>query len=569
MRRTLFHIWKVLNWLAKRWVVYSDKFGLFSYPRWLRNHRRQRTIPKNLPDLTLGILINGQESDQTELTRTLSSLKEQQGKITPYLLLCGTVLEGNPSVKVFNRSEHKLKNILSMLASEPEIDYLCLVQAGDTFEADWLAQCAASITSRPEADVIYTDQDQIEPDASQSQKPFLKPDFSPALQCSVDLLTNALYRREWLAKENLTANDFFDLTQELGFRAAENPTRVIHVPGILCHTKRPPFPTKTLNQHRLPAVSRHLSRLNLPESEPTLDESGHIRLNWIPKQKWVSIIIPNKDQPAILRQALESISDHTWYPAYEVIVVDNASTDPQTQLLYEQFAAESWFRVVQGPCNFNYSAFNNLGAKQAKGDLLLFLNNDIEIPQPGWLTELAMWVQRPEVGVVGAQLVYPDGRLQHAGVMLGLVGSAGHVWIGEAPRVQTPFGSPQWYRDVLAVTGACLMTRRDVFDAIGGFDETYRLTFSDVTFCLNVIEKGWRVVYNPAACLVHHEGGTRGRQIPIPDLQRMYWELRPRVEKGDPWYNPYLSHLVGTPTLRRRFEESPQKRMDRIQSQLS
>jgi GT2 family glycosyltransferase len=319
----------------------------------------------------------------------------------------------------------------------------------------------------------------------------------------------------------------------------------------------------------LPLLEDHLRRLGLTEPGAELNQEGRIRLQWIPERKLVSIIIPNKDRPGILRRALETLSNKTCYPAYEVILVDNASTDPETLALYRQFTAEPWCRMVQGPVSFNYSAFNNLGARQSRGDYLLFLNNDIEIMDPFWLDDLVMWASRPSVGVVGGQLLYPDGRIQHAGVVLGLVGSAGHVFIGEQPEVQTPFGSPSWYRDCLAVTGACLMTRRDVFETLGGFDEAYQLTFSDITYCLAAIHRGYRVVYNPAARLVHHEGGTRGRHIPIPDLQRMYWDLRQQVTEGDPFYNPLLSHLVGTPTLRRRFEATPASRMDRIQEQLS
>jgi len=192
------------------------------------------------------------------------------------------------------------------------------------------------------------------------------------------------------------------------------------------------------------------------------------------------------------------------------------------------------------------------------------INNDVEIEEPNWLTELVMWAERPRVGIVGARLMYPNGRIQHAGVVLGLVGSAGHVFIGEPPEIETAFGSPMWYRNYLAVTGACMAMRREVYDELGGFDEAYQLTFSDITLCIKAIEKGYQVVYNPYACLVHHEGGTRGDHIPDADIRLMTKELGKWVEAGDPYYNPLLSHLIATPALKRNFEESPIERLKMI-----
>ena len=198
------------------------------------------------------------------------------------------------------------------------------------------------------------------------------------------------------------------------------------------------------------------------------------------------------------------------------------------------------------------------------GKILLFLNNDMEITHPDWLDELVMWAERPEVGIVGARLMYPNGRIQHVGVVIGLVGSAGHVFIGEYPEIFTPHGSPLWYRNMLAVTGACMAMRRQVYDELGGFDEAYQLTFSDITLCLKAIEHGYQVIYNPFACLVHHEGGTRGTYIPDADIVRMADELEPWIKKGDPFYNPLLSRMIATPTIRHGQEEDPLKRLQMI-----
>ncbi len=566
MKHIRFKFWQIGNWLAKRWIVYSDKLGLFSYRRWLRRNQ-PRTAMENLPEITVGVLIDARKGDEKALARTLKSLEAQIPHIIPHILIPQEGPRPESSYTCIP-ADGPLHRILEEIAGDLQLDFLALTRAGDRFETGWLAACAAGIAQEKYPHVIYTDQDWVDPHTGAPANPFLKPDFSPAMQCSVNLLEMALFRRDWVAAQSLNAATFPDLVAELGLRAAEGKIQAAHIPGIFCHSTRPPFPGPKYNRRRLPLVQKHLARLGLPKADAEITPTGEVRLHWIPERKLVSIIIPNKDRPVMLRRTLETLSDKTCYPVYEVILVDNASTDPETLALYRQFTAESWCRLVEGPARFNYSAFNNLGGRQSRGEYLLFLNNDVEIMSPSWLDELVMWVSRPSVGVVGAQLLYPDGRLQHAGVVLGLVGSAGHVFIGEDPAVSTPFGSPNWYRDCLAVTGACLMTRREVFEALGGFDEGYRLTFSDITYCLAAVDAGYRVIYNPAARLVHHEGGTRGRHIPITDLQRMYWELRPRVAAGDPFYNPLLSHLVGTPSLRRAFEEPAAARMDRIQEHL-
>jgi GT2 family glycosyltransferase len=278
----------------------------------------------------------------------------------------------------------------------------------------------------------------------------------------------------------------------------------------------------------------------------------------------VSIIVLTHDHSEVLARMMKSLREKTGYPNYEVIIVDNYSRDDKTAALYAELKKDTRIRIVRREDKFNYSRYNNAGAAIARGQILLFMNNDMQITHTGWLDELVMWAERPEVGVVGARLMYPNGRIQHAGVVIGLVGSAGHVFIGEYPDILTPHGSPLWYRNMLAVTGACMAMRRQVYDELGGFDEAYQLTFSDITLCLKAIELGYQVVYNPFACLVHHEGGTRGDYIPDADIVRMANELEPWIRKGDPYYNPLLSRMIATPTLLHGQEEDPLKRLQMI-----
>ena len=292
--------------------------------------------------------------------------------------------------------------------------------------------------------------------------------------------------------------------------------------------------------------------------------SGEAQATWSFDEKLVSIIIPTRDKAAVLKRCLDSIFNQTRYRRFEIILVENNSQQAETLAYYQQLKSIPEVRLLEFPGTFNYSAANNLGARQALGEWLLFLNNDIEIIDPGWLEELCRWVSRPEVGAVGAKLLYPDGRIQHAGIIVGMEGHASHVFAGVKEGYSGLFGSVNWYRDNSAVTGACLAVRREVFEGVSGFDEGYVLAFSDVDICQRILQQGYRVVYTPFARLVHHEGMTRKRYIPAQDIRRGAEHLERVVKQGDPYYNPNLSYAVRIPTLKRPREEEPIVRLEKI-----
>jgi GT2 family glycosyltransferase len=183
---------------------------------------------------------------------------------------------------------------------------------------------------------------------------------------------------------------------------------------------------------------------------------------------------------------------------------------------------------------------------------------------PCWLDELVQWAERREIGAVGAKLLYPDGTIQHAGIVVGMEGHGSHVFMGQREGYTGLFGSVDWYRDVSAITGACLMMRREVFEKIGAFDEDYLLVFNDIEICVRVLAHGYRVVYNPFARLIHYEGKSRGRYIPPDDIRLGYEHLKDIVAQGDSYYNPNLSYAVRVPTLRRTWEEDRLQRLETI-----
>ena len=207
----------------------------------------------------------------------------------------------------------------------------------------------------------------------------------------------------------------------------------------------------------------HLQRFGLAGVTLQVSSAGENRLTWAFEEKLISIIIPTRDHAQDLQRCIGSLLRLTRYPRLELILVENHSQEAETLAYYAELQALPQVRIIADPRPFNYSAANNLGASQASGDWLLFLNNDIEIIEPDWLAEIGRWLSLPEIGVVGARLLYPDGALQHAGIVIGMEGHASHVFAGEAESRRSPFGSSTWYRNTSAVTGACLATRREVF----------------------------------------------------------------------------------------------------------
>jgi O-antigen biosynthesis protein len=350
----------------------------------------------------------------------------------------------------------------------------------------------------------------------------------------------------------------------LMLRCAEQTAGIHHLPRVLCHRRAesaaPPAPR---------CVAEHLRRRGIAGAEAVRDRAGRVVVSWPPRGAEVSVIIPTKDKVRLLKKCLDSLDRTTDYRRFEIILVDSGSVEAATHDYYKTLAADPRVRIVDypgGPSGgaagrFNYSAANNLGVRHARGELLLFLNNDVEALEAGWLTELVRWAERPEVGAVGARLLFPRGRIQHAGVVIGMGGLAAHVFAGGWDGLVGPFGSPDWYRNYLAVTGACVMMRREVFAEVGGFDEGYELAFSDVEICLRLVEQGYRVLCTPFARLRHHEGGTRRRHTPEADILRAYARMGHIVAGGDPYFNPHLSYRAAIPRLAHRAERPPEEVM--------
>jgi GT2 family glycosyltransferase len=364
----------------------------------------------------------------------------------------------------------------------------------------------------------------------------------------------------------------FDGAQDwdLFFRVSEHSGKIFHIPKVLYHW-RDSAESTARNIHKkdyapraqLHAIRAYMERRGFISPEAFFDASGFIRVRWqsehTPK---VSIIIPSNGVNRLLKRCIGSIVDKTRYSHYEVVIVNNGKQKPDEFRYYQQLQKDSRFRIVHDDRRpFNYSAVNNLGVSHASGEVLVFLNNDTVILSEDWLNEFVMWASHPEIGIVGAKLLMPDKTIQHAGVIVGLTGLAGHVFAGLPEAQNTMFGLTEWYRNYLAVTAACLAVQRSIFEDVGGFNEKLVLCGNDVELCFRVRDAGFRNVYNPFIKLMHEESATREGPIPTGDYHESYKCYRPFLENGDPYFNVNLSMWRLVPELRKTSDINPNEFM--------
>ncbi|RPI83289.1 MAG: glycosyltransferase [Chloroflexi bacterium] len=578
-------LWMLRTWFAKGLISIQDRTGLFSYQHWLekesreRKHLRCKVEPFSLPYqpcISLFIPLSKWEtSDVNLLHQTLQSLQNQiytSWKV--YLHLTGDPNGGGWESDIQSLVKNLSSNIVTIsshttlhqaLQEIPE-EYFMLVSPGDVLAEDLLLEVALVFNSNTTVpDIIYFDEDRMT--GSESSLPLLKPDWSPELLLSTNYLRNAVFKRDLIRDTDTPKDESGLITRnDLTYLLSDAAQKIYHIPQVLYHASS----ANSLRvEENIAALKKHLERKRIQQVDVRLTEKKVFRVTWPVQEKLVSIIIPTRDNLFYLEKCISSLLKLTEYKNYEIILIDNNSQEQQTLDYYKQLKQYPAIRMLSYPQEFNYSKVNNFGSNHANGEILLFLNNDVEIVEPGWLEEMVRWVEQPQVGVVGAKLLYPDGTIQHAGIVLGMEGHASHVFGGMREGHSGPFGSIEWYRNYSAVTGACLMVRKEVFEKAGRFDENYLLAFNDVELCTRIAGYGYRVVYTPFARLIHYEGKSRSSYIPAADIQLGYDHLEGIVKNGDPFFNPNLSLCVRVPTLRRSFEENPYQRLKNIRRYLS
>ncbi len=467
-------------------------------------------------------------------------------------------VETDPRIKVRflneNRGIAENSNAALSLATG---ELIAFVDHDDTLAPFALHEIVRAVNRHPDADFLYSDEDKIDGSTGRRCGPHFKPAWSPDLLRACNYITHLTVVSRRLMELVGGFRPGFEGSQDydLILRATEKARRIVHVPHVLYHWRMHAGSVSADCEAKLyayesarKALREHLDRCQLPGAVRNSKSLGTYQITYtLPRRDLVSIIIPNRDQVDALRRCLHSLW-LTDYAPFEIILVENGSRDPRTHAYYSQLARLPNVTVVEYSGVFNHSAAINLGVKESRGDVVLQLNNDVQAINTDWLERMLEHALRPEVGAVGAKLYYPDNRLQHAGVIVGLEGVAGHGHVG-VPRESFGYaGRLVATQNCSAVTGACLMTRRDVFDEVGGLDEEFPLDFNDVDFCLRMRERGYVNVWTPWAELYHFESLTRGsapsaeRQAHLHEgAQRLRARWNDVLRDGDPYYNPNLS----------------------------
>jgi len=526
------------------------------------------------------------ETVQSVRTQTYSNwewiIVDASTNAAAWKYLC-TVSEEDPRIKAERIENGGISRNSNIALQKAVGDYLIILDHDDLLAPNALFEVASALISDPDIDVVYSDLDKLDAKTGRRCDPFLKPGWSPELMLSASVMTHlCAFRRELVEKVG-DYNPAKDGAQDwdLYLRISEHTDTIHHIPKILYHWRRTPDSTaqKSSNKpyaHRaqIDAVSEHLVRTGVEKPNVYFREhhrvlSEHPIVEWMPSQTiLVSIIIPTRDKSELLSQCLTSILSLTSYPNYEIVIADTGSEDAATWDLYKRFEGDERVRIVRYQEDFNFSKVCNFGAEHARGGFFLFLNNDTEILDEDWLERLVQWFDRKGVGIVGAKLLYPNQRIQHAGVIVGFGGLAGHIYINEFERVRSVSGSDDWCRNLSAVTGACLLISREVFEKIDGFDTNFVLNYSDVDLCLRVHELGYRIVYTPFVRIIHYEGQSHNHYIPRSDFERASSQWKKYFQEGDPYYNLNLSYSHSLPTLRLSDEELPDKLNQRLMERL-
>ena len=580
--------WKVLRIIRREgwralWYFIEERFGPQDrelYELWKRRHRltsrdRER-IRKEIERLSnrpfISILLPVYNTDEAWLRRCLDSVL---GQLYPHWELCvaddastmphiRSVLEeyrsGDGRIKVVFRERNGHISAASNTAlSLATGDYTALLDHDDELTPDALYEIASLLCREPDTDMIYTDEDKIDT-RGERHSPFFKPDWSPdtllslMYTCHLGVYRTALVRKIGGFREGFEGSQDYDLV----LRLTEHTERIGHIPRILYHWRSIPessaarFQAKDYAQDAgLRAIQEALLRRGEDAwVEPIAGLSGRYLVRYrLRSNPLISIVIPTRDQSELLETCLQSVFRKTVYSGFEVIIVDNDSREAGTRDLFQRWREREpdRFRVVPLPIPFNFPALVNEGVRHARGELVLLLNNDIEVISGEWLEEMAAQAMRPRVGAVGTKLLYPDNTVQHAGVVLGIGGIAGHSHKYLSNDRPGYFDRLRITANCAAVTGACLMIKKERFLEVHGFDEDLPVAFNDVDFGIKLLKAGYYNLCLSHLTLYHHESRTRGPEDTVEkqirfrgeiDLMEARWG---EILKNDPFYSPHLT----------------------------
>ncbi|WP_169683935.1 glycosyltransferase [Rhizobium sp. 57MFTsu3.2] len=464
----------------------------------------------------------------------------------------------DPRIKVFHRPTNGHISEASNSGIEMATgDWMALLDQDDLLSEDALFYVARTINEKPQIELIYSDEDKIS--SGKRFDPYFKPDWNPDLLRSHNVICHlGVYKLDRVRsiggfRKGYEGAQDHDLV--LRFTDQLSEAQIVHIPRVLYHWRSHASSTAQSGGNKSyaalagqNAVSDHLKRKGISGRVEILPTGMYRTLYDLPEEPpLVSLIIPTRNGLRLLRKCVESILQKTDYPNYEIVIIDNNSDDPATLEYFRQIETDSRIFVTRDEQPFNYSLINNGAVSRARGDFVGLINNDIEVISPNWLSEMMSHAIQAGVGVVGARLWYPDDRLQHGGVVLGIGGVAGHAHKFLRKGAHGYFSRGELTQTFSAVTAACLVVRKSTYEAVEGLDQNLTVAFNDVDFCLKVREAGWRNVWTPFAELYHHESATRGSEDTPQKKERFRGEVMHMLAKWgeklimDPAYNPNLT----------------------------
>ncbi len=525
------------------------------------------------PPLTLSFIVATTDANIPDLTRLIKSFGEQRRGVAE-LLLCGP-LPRRFGVGEDVRHIEAPGGIAAALAagvSAARANFVARLDPDGALAPFAVERVARALVAQPGRRLVYTDEIIIDGGRRPSEA-VLKPTWDPVMIQGFDYVGRLAIVSTELLREiggwrSCGAAGDYDLL--LRIAATLGPGEALHVPyPAYLAPARPPG--DGADARRALAASFAKNAREIPVERGFAINRARPRLDLAPRD-WpsVSVVVPSRDALSLIRMVLEGLFRGTDYPDLNVLVIDNGSTDSETLALYADYTErEPRFRLDLTPEPFNFSRAVNRGVAGTRGDLVLLLNNDIEIPNAaspsphvedrGWLKEMVACFDYPNTGIVGARLLYPDGTLQHAGVIAGLGGYAGHWFIGRERDQFGPMRRLAVRQSMSVVTGACMLVSRACFVGVGGFDEeTFPIAYNDVDFCLRARSLGFRVVWTPFATLVHHESASRGSDETPANIARFERDKAALKQRHatdtieDPAYNPWFSKAESQPNPMRR-----------------
>lgn len=592
------------SWLERRIRLHKEKKeGLEpDYDLWIRNRmvhgkeaRAQQKAAENFADRPLfSVVIPLYNTPKPFLKEIVDSVLQQT---YPDVELCLADGSSDPSVREFLKKHYaadkrlryrKLKENRGISENTNEAlrmakgDFIVFADHDDVLERSAFFEMAKAVNQDPKIDVIYTDEDKVNRSGTAYFGPHFKPDYNRELLCCNNYICHLFALRRDLLKKVGLLNREYDGAQDYDFvlRCCEQAERIHHIPRVLYHWRTHPMSTAGNPASKAyafeagrRALEAHYKRVGIQAQVENTEMLGRYRTRFaLLEQPLVSILIPNKDHIADLMTCLTSIVEKTTYASYEIVIIENNSEQQETEAFYRDLESgkipeyadlvrSERLRIVRYPGSFNYSAIHNFALPYTKGEYLLLLNNDTEVRSGGWIEEMLGLCQQKDIGAVGAKLYYPDGTIQHAGVVIGLCGVASHLFIGASGDADGYAGRLKSVQDVSAVTAACMMTKRTVYEAVGGLTEELAVAYNDIDYCMKVRKAGYLVAFTPYAELTHYESKSRGLEDSKEKKDRLSreagifcrrWEKE--LEQGDPYYSPDLSLTKTDCSLRKSGE---------------